>query len=210
VIRNDRPTLFLKPKQQEGSVPRIAPVEPPYDAATGEQLERMMPPGVPPIRLFRTLVRNPAMATAMEGWGGYELGRRLSLPMRDREIVIDRTCARCGCEYEWGVHVAFFAERVGLTGAQIRSVTHGDASDGCWDRPRDRLLIEAADSLHASATVGDELYSRLADEFSETELLDLFMLCGWYHAISFTANAAQVDLEPGAPRFDDHRGGHLR
>jgi alkylhydroperoxidase family enzyme len=191
-------------------VPRIAPVEPTYDTATGEQLERMMPAGVPPIRLFRTLVRNPAMAKAMEGWGRYELGRHLSLPMRDREIVIDRTCARCGCEYEWGVHVAFFAERVGLTEAQIRSVTHGEASDGCWERERDRFLIEAADSLHADAAIGDELYRRLAHEFSETELLDLFMLCGWYHAISFTANAAQVDLEPGAPRFDDYLPEHSR
>ena len=35
------------------------------------------------------------------------------------------------------------------------------------------------------------------------ELLDLMMLCGWYHAISFTANAARVPREPGAPRFAD-------
>jgi hypothetical protein len=27
--------------------------------------------------------------------------------LRHREIVIDRTCARCGCDYERGVHVAF-------------------------------------------------------------------------------------------------------
>ena len=188
-------------------MPRIAPVEPPYDAAIGEQLERMMPRGVPPILLFRTLVRNPAMATAMERWGRYELGRELSLPMRDREIVIGRTCARCSCEYEWGVHVAFFAERVGLTDGQIRSITHGTASDRCWERARDRLLIEATDSLHTDATIGDELYGRLADELTEPELLNLFMLCGWYHAISFTANAAQVDLEPTAPRFDDYRPG---
>ena len=185
-------------------MPRIAPVEPPYDTATGEQLARMMPPGVPPIGLFRSLVRNPAMATAMETWGRYELSRELSLPMRDREIVIDRTCARCRCEYEWGVHVAFFAERVGLTDQQIRSITHGTARDSCWDRERDRLLIEATDALHADAAIGDDLYGRLAGDLSEAELLDLFMLCGWYHAISFTANAARVDLEPGAPRFDDY------
>jgi hypothetical protein len=29
------------------------------------------------------------------------------------------------------------------------------------------------------------------------------MLCGWYHAISFTANGARVALEDGAPRFSD-------
>lgn len=186
-------------------MPRIRPVEAPYDAAIGELLDRMMPPGVPPILLFRTFARNPAMTAAMGGWGRYELGKDLSLGMRDREIVIDRTCARCHCEYEWGVHVTFFAERVGLTTEQITSITHGAAADDCWEDDRDRLLIDVVDALHDSGTIDDELFSRVATELGDTELLDLFMLCGWYHAISFTANAAQVDLEPGSPRFEDYR-----
>ena len=166
----------------------------------------MMPPGVPPIALFRTFVRNLPMSDAMSGWGGYELSRRLSLPMRDREIIIDRTCARCGCEYEWGVHVAFFAGRVGLTGEQITSLTHGAASDPCWSAERDRLLIEAADALHDDAGLGDGLWHRLARVFSAEQLLDLTMLAGWYHAISFTANGARVACEEGAPRFADALG----
>ncbi len=39
---------------------------------------------------------------------------------------------------------------------------------------------------------------------SDAELLDLMMLAGWYHAISYAANGAQVSLEPGTPRFSDH------
>jgi len=101
---------------------RIDPVHPPYAPDIAEQLAAMMPPGVPPILLFRTFVRNLPMTTAMSGWGAYELSKRLSLSMRDREIIIDRTCARCGCEYEWGVHVAFFAGRVGLSSAQITAL----------------------------------------------------------------------------------------
>ena len=66
--------------------------------------------------------------------------------MHDREIVIDRTCARCHCEYEWGVHVAFFADRVGLTSEQITSLTHGASTDPCWSSPRDRVLIDVADA----------------------------------------------------------------
>jgi alkylhydroperoxidase family enzyme len=163
----------------------------------------MMPPGEPPILLFRTFVRNLPMTTAMSGWGGYELSKRLSLSMREREIVIDRTCARCGCEYEWGVHVAFFAGRAGLSGAQVASLTHGGAGDPCWTGARDRLLIEAADALHDCADIGDDLWRSLAQHFSEQQLLDLLMLAGWYHAISFTANAARVAREDGAPRFAD-------
>ena len=74
-------------------MPGIEPVAPPYEADVAERLTKVMPPGVPPILLFRTFVRNLPMADAMGGWGGYELSRRLSLSMRDREIVIDRTCA---------------------------------------------------------------------------------------------------------------------
>jgi len=37
------------------------------------------------------------------------------------------------------------------------------------------------------------------------QLLDLLLLCGWYHAISFTARAARVPLEDGAPTFDSVR-----
>ena len=183
---------------------RIEPLTPPYAPEVNERLEKMMPPGVPPIGLFRTFAKNLPMATGMGGWGAYELGKRLSLPMRDREIIIDRTCARCGCEYEWGVHVAFFAERVGLTPSQIRSLTQGYATDHCWTDERDRLLIRAADALHDNSTIDDDLWYQLIAILSEEQLLDLTMLCGWYHAISYTANATQVALEDGAPRFRDH------
>ncbi len=181
---------------------RVAPLEPPYEPEVEARLSAMMPPGVPPIALFRTFARNMPMTAAMDGWGHYELSKRLSLTLRDREIVIDRTTARCKCEYEWGVHVAFFAERAGLSASQISSLTCGDATDPGWGK-RDSLLIEAVDALHDAADVPDGLWQRLAAEFSQAQLLDLLLLCGWYHAISFAANGARVPLEDGVPRFAD-------
>jgi alkylhydroperoxidase family enzyme len=182
---------------------RIEPLNPPYAPQAQERLASMMPAGVPPILLFRTFAKNLPMARAMARWGTYELSKNLSLSMRDREIVINRTCARCGCEYEWGVHIAFFAERVKLAPKQVTSLTHGTALDSCWSDDRDRVLIEAVDAMHNTGTLDDLLYARLARVFSEEQILDLTMLCGWYHAISFTANVAGVELEPGAPRFAD-------
>lgn len=180
---------------------RIAPLEAPFEPEVGAALAAMMPAGVPPIGLFRTFAKNLPMADAMRDWGRYELGRSLSLTRRDREIVIDRTCARCGCEYEWGVHVAFFASRVGLTAAQVTSLTHGGSTDACWTDSRDRLLIAAADALHDDSDIGDPLWADLAAVFTEAELLDLLALAGWYHAISYLGRAARVPLEEGAPTF---------
>ncbi len=139
----------------------------------------------------------------MRGWGGYELGPKLSLSMREREIVIDRTCARCRCEYEWGVHVMFFARRVGFTDAQVTSLVWGGADDACWTSARERLLVRAVDALHETADVDDELWAELTAELGDAAVLDLLLLCGWYHAISFAAKGARVALEEGAPTFAD-------
>jgi alkylhydroperoxidase family enzyme len=185
------------------TTPRIEPLTAPYEAAAADQLRQMMPPGVEPIALFRTFVRNLPMTVAMHGWGTYELGPGLSVSMRAREIVIERTCARCGCEYEWAVHVAFFAERVGLDAAQTASLADGGSGDACWTDEADRLLIELVDQLHDTADVDDDLWHRLASVHTPEQLLDLVLLCGWYHAISFVARAARVAHEPGTPRFVD-------
>ncbi|MFG2826493.1 hypothetical protein ACGFWI_03305 [Streptomyces sp. NPDC048434] len=79
---------------------------------------------------------------------------------------------------------------------------HGSSADPCWTAERDRLLLDATDALHTHHDIDDALWERLIAEFGPEELLDLLMLCGWYHAISFTARATRLVPEPGAPRFD--------
>ena len=59
--------------------------------------------------------------------------------------------------------------------------------------------------MHDTGTINDALFARLSATFNEQQILDITMLCGWYHSISFTANVAQVALEPGTPRFADVR-----
>ncbi|MEU9796655.1 hypothetical protein AB0E27_39905 [Streptomyces sparsogenes] len=43
----------------------------------------------------------------------------------------------------------------------------------------------------------------LAASFHDLHILDLLLLCGWYHAVTFAARATRVPHEPGAPRFAD-------
>jgi hypothetical protein len=68
-------------------------------------------------------------------------------------------------------------------------------------------LIRAVDALHDTGDVPDDLWDELLDHLAADQILDLTMLCGWYHAISFTAIAARVPLEDFAPRFAS-RSGH--
>src|SRR5512132_2349202 len=140
---------------------RIAPLESPYSPAVQEALDRIMPPGVPPLALFRTLAVNERVFLRVMAGGLLDRG---SITLREREIVIDRTCARCGSEYEWGVHVAFFAERVALSPAEIAGTCTGPEA-GAFS-PRERLLLGLVDELHDTARISDTLWQELAAEWT--------------------------------------------
>ena len=102
---------------------RIAPLQPPYPPEIQQQFDRIMR-GAPPLLLFRTMAGH---ARAWDKFRGGSLLDKGPLSLREREIVIDRTCARTGCEYEWGVHVATFAEAARLTDEQVRATVLGEA-----------------------------------------------------------------------------------
>src|ERR1700753_4127929 len=97
--------------------PRIAPLEAPYPPEIQAQFDRIMR-GAPPLTLFRVIAGQPRAWEKFRAAGLLEGG---PLTLREREIVIDRTCALTGCEYEWGVHVAIFANAACLTETQIHA-----------------------------------------------------------------------------------------
>ena len=181
------------------TIPRIAPVEPPYAPDVAEALAKMMPPGMEPLNLFRTLARNPRIGDRFRVLGSGILSRGAVDPL-EREIVIHRTTARCGCAYEWGVHVVFFGRTVGLTEAQIAATVHGGPEDPAWT-PRQSLLIRLADELHETSTVSDPLWSELAKHWSDEQLIELLVTAGFYHLVSYVANGARVEHETWAPLF---------
>ena len=176
---------------------RIATAEPPYTPEIQSALNRVMPLGVPPLVLFTTLARNPRVFQRFMAGGLLDKG---SITLREREIVVNRATARCHSEYEWGVHIAFFAEATGLTAAQIHATVHGDAGDGVWS-PREALLVRLVDALHDTANIDDLLWAKLRGEFSDEQLIELVVLTGFYHMVSFVTNALRLPLESGAARF---------
>jgi len=179
--------------------PRIAPVDPPYSAEVQDAFDKIMPPGQPPLNIFRTYAQHPLLLKRVMSLGAALLSHG-ELPHRDREIVLHRTCARCGSAYEWGVHVTAFARPLGFTDAQIRATAVGGADDPAWS-DRDRLLIRLADELHDTSTLSDELWDALSAEWSVKQLLELISVAGFYHAISFMTNACRMDGEAFAEPF---------
>jgi 4-carboxymuconolactone decarboxylase len=184
------------------SSPRIRPLEPPFDDTTAALLDKMNPPGAPTLlALFRVLARHPKLMERMMGWGGFLLGRNALLPLRDREVVIDRVCARCSAEYEWGVHVAAFARAAGFDPAQTAAIADANA-DLAPLTGRDRLLVRLVDELHETADLCDASWSAASAVWTQPQLIELVLLAGWYRAISSLCNAARVPLETWQARWN--------
>jgi len=176
--------------------PRIAPLDQPYPPEIQAQFDRIMR-GAPPLVLFRV------MAGHGRAWDKFRAGGLLDpgpLSLRQREIVIDRTCALNRCEYEWGVHVAVFAAPAKLTEDEVRATVAGDASSSCWS-PAEQALIAAVDALHHRATFTDAEFAALSAHYDEAQILEIMLLCGFYRTVSYLANTLALPLEEKAARF---------
>lgn len=182
--------------------PRIAPLAPPYDPNVAATLAKWMPPGsaLEPLKLFRIMYQNPELFSRMRPLGAGILGRASSLDPREREIIIGRTCARCGCEYEWGVHVAAYGEAVGMDRTQLENTASETVDPRLWSES-EQVLIRLVDELHETATISDATWEQLVVSWSTAQILEIIIVVGWYHLISFVANAAQVEQEPWAAHF---------
>jgi alkylhydroperoxidase family enzyme len=165
------------------NAPRIAPLDAPYAPAIQQSFDRIMPPGMAPLALFRTLAHSPRVLQRLFAGNLLDAG---AITLRERELVILRTCARCGCDYEWGVHQALFARAAGLGADDIAAATQAAGTT---------LLLRTVDELHDSATITDATWQELCSRYQPDQILEILALCGYYHSISFIANACRVAPE---------------
>src|SRR5215831_14069124 len=179
--------------------PRVDPLPAPYAPELQAIFDRVMPRGVPPLSLFSTLARVPRFYDQIRAASLLDRG---PLSLRHRELLIDRTCARCKCEYEWGVHMAFFSEHVRFSRQQVEATVIGDASDPLWSI-EERLVIRLVDELHESSAISDALWIELTQTFALDQIFEFIALVGQYHTIAFFANSLRLVPEQFAARFPE-------
>jgi alkylhydroperoxidase family enzyme len=178
--------------------PRIAFTEPPYPPFAQREFDRLMPPGIAPLGLFRILAGDERLFRRFLSGGLLDRGH---LTLRQREIVIGRVTARCGSEYEWGVHVTLFGHSAKLTPAQIDSLVTGAPSDTCWAVEGERILIQVCDHVGEHCDLSDDLWRMARHHFSEHAMIEILMLNGFYRMVAYLTNALRIPLEPWAHRF---------
>lgn len=179
---------------------RIEPLAAPYATAAGKDLKKMFG-AQKPLVLFTT------MASSKRAWSKFRDGSLLDgrlISLREREIIIDRTCARTECEWEWGVHVAMFAKKAGLTRSEIAETLRVPADLSKWST-NEAALITVVDALHDRNTLSDSEFAALAAHYDSDQILEIIMLTGHYHTISYLAAGLALPLEDDAARFAPYK-----
>ena len=176
---------------------RIEPLAKPFPEAFAAAMTATMPPGAEPLTLFTTIAKSPR---AWEKFAGGSLLGRGPLSLRDREIVIDRTTAKTGCEYEWGIHINAFAAKAQLTPEQILSTVAGWADDGNW-AANEAALIASVDALLMDRCLSGAEHERLALHYDDAQRLEIVQLVAFYHGVALICGAFAIPNESGAARF---------
>ncbi|MGI8792658.1 MAG: DUF480 domain-containing protein [Acidimicrobiales bacterium] len=194
------PSTQTHPAASRPAVPRLEPVG--DDDLDDQQRELLAGVGAGTsgaTNIFRTLVRHPGLLRHWLPFGGKLLAGKL--PARDRELLVLRTAWRCQAAYEWGHHAALGAA-AGLTVEEIHRVTAG-SNHGAWS-DHEATLLRAADELHDDACISDATWSALANRFDERQLIEIPMLVGQYHLVSFALNSLGVQAEAGVAPLPDN------
>ena len=145
------------------------------------------------MNLFATLAHHPRLLKRWSAFGGLLLFGG-TLPARDRELLILRTAAVAGADYEWGHH-QILGEAAGLSETEIARVVAGPGHPD-WSS-EDALLLGVVDELHGEGIISDATWARLAERYDTQQLIEVPMLVGQYHLVAFTLRSLGIEAEAG-------------
>jgi len=173
--------------------PRITPLPPDErEPRTQELLDSLrFDPDGEDMHLFATLARHPRLLKRWSQFGGLLLAGG-TLSARDREVLILRTAANCGADYEWGHHLPL-GRHAGLTDDEMAALAGSAAAAEAVDAD----LVRAADELHEANVIGDATWAALAARYDEAQLIELCMVVGQYHLVAFTLRSLRIQPEAG-------------
>jgi len=140
--------------------------------------------------ILKSFSHAPAGLERFAGLGEYAR-YQTELPPRVRELAI-LTIAR-GIQYAWLHHVKP-ALKAGVTQEEIDAYNAGAISPSL--SAAERAAIGFAREFANAGQVSEEVFAEARVHFSERQVTDLILVCGYFIALGYSVNAFKVDLEP--------------
>ena len=143
---------------------------------------------------FNPWVTAPGVGARLSSLGA-TLRFQTSIERRLLEVAIITTGAHWQAEFEWWAHSRMAREH-GVTDDVIDAIRDGAAPPFAHDD--ERAVYEVARQLSATGRLDEHAYASARDLLGDEGMVELVSLCGYYALVSFTLNAFEVGLPPGA------------
>jgi len=119
-----------------------------------------------------------------------------SLSPRLSETAILTTAQWWKAQYEWHAH-APMAEKAGVRPQTIKDIKAGRAPRSA--AKDERAIVEFVRELYKTRRVSERTYKRVHAFLSDTGMVELVGICGYYALISMTLNVFRAQLPADAP-----------
>ena len=174
---------------------RMQPMNPQGDAQLAATYERITKTRGSVSNILRSLSHAPAGLEAFAAYGEY-VRYGTQLPARVRELCV--LAIATGNEYAWCHHYPH-AVKAGVTKAELDSLESGPLAETI--SASEKAAIRYSREFAQGGNVSNETFDELRKHFSDRQITDITLLCGYFMALGATITAFRVQLEPNyAPK----------
>jgi alkylhydroperoxidase/carboxymuconolactone decarboxylase family protein YurZ len=144
-----------------------------------------------PLNVHSLMANHPELLNAWWSFRNYSV-RGGSLEQRDCELVILRVAVHMRSWYEWASHVDR-GLAAGVSIEEIESVRQGPDAP-VWN-DHDLLLLKSVDELVTERAISAETLEKLAEHFSENQVMDVIAIHGMYITLGCMINTWGLPLD---------------
>ena len=142
---------------------------------------------------LKVWLKNPGLAEHAQALGAYcRFGS--SLPPRLSELAICITGSFWKANYEWFAH-APLAIKAGIDAAAIEAIRTG--AKPTFTKADEQAIYDFVSEMVTTKRVSNATFERAKKELSETGVIDLVGIVGYYSLVSVTLNAFELPLPDG-------------
>ncbi len=152
-----------------------------------------------PLPILTVIARHPTLLGPFLEFSA-TLATRGVLSRRHSELLALRAAWNCRSAFEWGHHV-HYARAAGISEDEVARVAQRKiAAD--WTQS-ERMLLAAADELHANQRISDATWAALAPGFDEAQRIEIPFIVGQYTMLSMVAESLGVPVEAELPKLPE-------
>ncbi len=172
---------------------RIRPLEPDaFDTSLAPVLEDILRLRGAVYNLHRVLAHSPKALRAFMTFSAY-VRDEADLSARLRELAVLRVATLHNVAYEIAQHQKP-AKRAGLTEEEIANIASWHEHAAIFE-PRDSAVLQFAEETASTFRVSDTTFSAARQYLTESEMVDLALVVGWYLLCASILVPFEIELE---------------